>query len=108
MAPALSALPLKTLKCHQLQLLEGTALLTDYARHPEDFHFPELDEYLDFLVDFLEQLRPDIVIERCFAEAPPQLNRTPVQWPFRNDQLLQKLEKHLEIRQTWQGRLADE
>jgi radical SAM superfamily enzyme len=59
---------------------------------------------LDFLVDFLEQLRPDIVVERCFAEAPPRLNRTPVQWKIRNDQLLQQLEKRLEERQTWQGR----
>lgn len=105
MAPALSALPLKTLKCHQLQLLEGTPMLADFARHPEDFYFPELDAYLDFLVDFLEQLRPDIVMERCFAEAPPRLNRTPVQWTIRNDQLLQKLEQRLEARQTWQGRL---
>lgn len=31
MAPALNQLPLHSLKCHQLQLLEGTALLTDYA-----------------------------------------------------------------------------
>ncbi len=104
MAPALSTLPLKTLKCHQLQLLEGTALLSDYARRPEDFDFPELADYLDFLADFLELLRPDIVVERFFAEAPPQLNRSPLQWPFRNDQLLQKLEQHLEARNTWQGR----
>ena len=32
------------------------------------------------------------------------LNRTPVQWDIRNDQLLQKLEQRLEARQTWQGK----
>lgn len=105
MAPILCSLPLHSLKCHQLQLLEDTPLLTDYARHPEDFFFPELDNYLDFLVHFLEQLRPDIVIERCFAEAPPSLNRTPVQWAVRNDQLIQKLEERLRAKNTWQGRL---
>jgi len=105
MAPILSALPIQALKCHQLQLLAGTALLTDYARSPQDFFFPELEDYLDFLADFLERLRPHIVVERCFAEAPPHLNRTPVQWSCRNDQLLQKLEQHLEARDTWQGRL---
>lgn len=105
MAPALSKLPLNSLKCHQLQVLEGTALLTDLRRHPEDFDFPELDDYIDSLVSFLERLRPDIVIERCFAEAPPEMNRTPVQWDLRNDQLLRILETRLETRQTWQGRL---
>lgn len=104
-AAMLSKLPLHSIKFHQLQLIEGTAMVQDYQRHPEDFHFYELDAYLDFLIRFIEGFNPDIVIERFFAEAPPAKNVTPIQWDFRNDQMLQKLEHLLEIKGTWQGRL---
>jgi len=104
-ADMLSKLPLHSLKLHQLQLIRGTAMVKDYERHPEDFHFYELEAYLECLVNFVERLCPNIVLERFFAEAPPAKNVTPIQWPFRNDQMLQKFENLLARKDTWQGRL---
>ncbi len=107
-ADLLSKLPLDTIKFHQLQLIRGTAMINDYTRHPEDFRFYELDEYLEFLVRFIERLNPAFVIERFFAEAPPATNLTPIQWHLRNDQMLHRFEQLLAEKDTWQGRLYDE
>ncbi|MDQ8194959.1 TIGR01212 family radical SAM protein [Coraliomargarita sp. SDUM461004] len=105
-AQMLSRLPLNTIKFHQLQLIRGTAMVTDYERHPEDFHFYQLQAYLELMCRFIERLDPRIVIERFFAEAPPELDVTPIRWNLRNDQLLQQFERLLERENTWQGRLC--
>ena len=72
-ADMLSALPLSTLKLHQLQLLKGTALerqwREDPAAVPPAF---ELEEYVGLVADFLHRLRKDIAIERMAAEVPPR------------------------------------
>lgn len=103
-ADLLSQLPLDTIKFHQLQLIRGTAMVRDFERHPTDFRFYELDDYLDLLVRMIERLNPNFVIERFFSEAPPAFNVTPILWNLRNDQMLNKLERILEERDTWQGR----
>ena len=56
----------------------------------------------------LERLRPDIHIERFVGEVPPRfVNETP--WGLiRNVELLRLLDKRLEERQTWQGRLLND
>lgn len=101
-------LPLRSVKFHQLQIVKGTKMEQEYAQHPEDFERFSLDEYLDFFTDMLERLRPDLFIERFVGEVPPRfVNETP--WGLiRNVELLRLLEKRLEERQTWQGRLLTE
>ncbi|MGB0414424.1 MAG: TIGR01212 family radical SAM protein [Coraliomargarita sp.] len=106
-AEQLSKLPLNTIKFHQLNLVRGTPMVKDFQKNPDDFRFFELEEYLDFMVRFIEQLNPSIVIERFFSEAPPDDNVTPIQWGLRNDQMLNLLERELEQRNTWQGRLLN-
>ena len=104
-AEILSGLPLDNIKFHQLQIIKGTAMEKDYARHPEEYDFFELDEYVDFIVDFVERLNPAFVIERFAGEVPPRFLAGPGWGKIRNDQILQKIEKRLEERDTWQGRL---
>ncbi len=103
-ADLLSKLPLHALKIHQLQLIRGTAMVKDFERHPEDFRFYELDEYLELLVRFIERLNPAFVIERFFSETPPSFDLTPIQWKLRNNQMLNRFERLLEQKETWQGR----
>ncbi len=105
-ARRLSKLPIDTVKFHQLQLIHGTAMLTDYERHPEDFTFDSFEDYCARLARIIEHLDPRIVIERFFSEAPPEYNATPIQWTLRNDQMLQKFEGYLDSVDTWQGRLT--
>ena len=98
-------LPLRSAKFHQLQIVKGTRMEKEYAECPQDFERFTLDEYLDFFVDMLERLRPDLYIERFAGEVPPRfVNETP--WGLiRNAELLRLLDKRLEERDTWQGRL---
>ena len=101
----INSLPLTTVKFHQLQIVKGTAMEREYASRPSDFIRFTLDGYIDFFVDMLERLRPDLCIERFAGEVPPRfVNATP--WGLiRNVELLRLLEKRLEDRNTWQGRL---
>ena len=98
-------LPLRSAKFHQLQIVKGTRMEKEYEECPQDFERFSLDEYLDFFVDMLERLRPDLYIERFAGEVPPRfVNETP--WGLiRNTELLRLLDKRLEERDTWQGRL---
>ena len=100
----INELPLRSVKFHQLQIVKGTRMEQEYADKSQDFEHFSLDEYIDFFVDMLERLRPDLFIERFVGEVPPRfVNETP--WGLiRNVELLRLLEKRLEERQTWQGR----
>ena len=103
----INELPLRSVKFHQLQIVKGTRMEQEYADRPQDFERFSLDEYLDFFVDMLERLLPDIFIERFVGEVPPRfVNETP--WGLiRNVELLRLLEKRLKERRTWQGRLLE-
>lgn len=103
-AKILSKLPLDAIKFHQLQIIKGTAMAKDYLINPSDYQFFELDEYIDFIVNFVEQLNPNFVIERFAGEVPPRFNVGPSWGKIRNDQILNRIEKKLEIRDSWQGK----
>ena len=101
----ISSLPLTSIKFHQLQIVKGTRMEKEYAACPEDFLRLGLDDYLDLVIDILERLRPDLSIERVAGEVPPRfVSETP--WGLiRNDGILKLLDKRLEERDTFQGRL---
>lgn len=101
----INELPLRSAKFHQLQIVKGTRMEKEYEECPHDFERFTLDEYLDFFADMLERLRPNLYIERFAGEVPPRfVNETP--WGLiRNAELLRLLDKRLEERDTWQGRL---
>ena len=107
MAPLINELPLNSVKFHQLQIIKGTKMEREFEQSPQDFTSFTLDGYIDFFIDFLELLRPNIFIERFAGEVPPRfVNSTP--WgKVRNVELLRMLEKRLIERDTWQGRLLN-
>ena len=107
-APIINKMSLHSVKFHQLQIVRGTAMEREFASHPSDFVTFSLDEYLDFIADLLERLRPDLYIERFAGEVPPRfVNSTP--WGLlRNTELIRLLEQRLESRDTWQGRLYEQ
>ena len=100
----INSLPVRSVKFHQLQIVKGTRMEKEYQQRPEDFERFSLDEYLDFFIDILERLRPDLYIERIAGEVPPRfVSETP--WGLiRNAELLRLLDKRLSERNTWQGR----
>jgi hypothetical protein len=104
-ATLISALPLKTVKFHQLQIIKGTAMEKQFIERPSDFKLFTWQEYLDFFVSFLERLNPLIVVERFTGEAPPRFLTGEGWGKKRTDQIVNIIEKRLEELDTWQGRL---
>ena len=99
----LSGLPLTTLKLHQLQLVKGTRMAHEYEEHPERFHLYGADEYADLVVDYVERLRPDIVLERFISQSPKELLIAP-DWGLKNYEFTEKVRKRMRERDTWQGK----
>ncbi len=102
-AVAVSALPLTTLKLHQLQLVKGTRMAREYEEFPEHFHLYDADEYVELVVDYVERLRPDIVLERFVSQSPKELLVAP-DWGLKNYEFTEKVRKRLCERDTWQGK----
>ena len=73
--PLLSSLPITTIKFHQLQIIRNTRISALYQCEPQRFHLFRFDEYVDFMVDFLERFSPHVVIERFAGEVPPRFCR---------------------------------
>jgi radical SAM protein (TIGR01212 family) len=100
-ADILSALPITFLKIHQLHIVKNTLLGEHYLQEPFSlFSFPD---FLDTVITFLEHLNPDIVIQRLAGEAPPNLLLAP-RWGMRSSEIVRKIEKEMEARDTWQGK----
>jgi radical SAM protein (TIGR01212 family) len=100
----INELPLDNIKFHQLQIIKETWMADEYKQYPERFELFGLEEYIDFMVRFLEQLNPQFVVERFAGEVPPHYLISQSWGKLRNDQILQKIESELEARDTWQGK----
>lgn len=103
-AIVLSDLPLTLLKLHQLQLIKGTRMAAEYAANPADFHLFTSDEYIDLVIDFIERLRPDLVLERFVSQSPSSLLAIPG-WGLKNHEFVAKVKRRLNDRDARQGRL---
>lgn len=103
----ISALPLTTVKFHQLQIIKGTAMEAEYKANPSDFKLFTWDEYLEFFINVIERLNPSIVIERFTGEAPLRFLTGEGWGKKRTDQIVSLIEKRLEELDTWQGRLYE-
>ena len=104
-AGILSALPLTTLKLHQLQLIKGTRMAEEYEEKPSDFHLFTPDEYIDLVIDFIERLRPDLILERFVSQSPSSLLALPG-WGLKNHEFVDRLRARMQTRNAHQGRLC--
>ena len=94
-ADILSALPLTTLKLHQLQLIKGTRMAEEFAERPEDFIRFTAEEYADLVVEFIRRSRPDLVFERFVSQSPPQLLAEPG-WGLKNYEFMELVKRRIE------------
>jgi radical SAM protein (TIGR01212 family) len=97
-AKTISALPLDILKIHQLQILKGTAL----AKTAEQVRTFSLDEYIELLADFIEHLRPTLVLERFVSQSPADMLIAP-KWGLKNYEFTHKLVRYMQKRGMAQG-----
>ncbi|NOZ25289.1 MAG: TIGR01212 family radical SAM protein [Nitrospirae bacterium] len=100
-ADAVSALPVEFLKIHQLQVVKDTRLAELYRETP--FPLFGYEEYVDFVVRFIERLSPSIVLQRVFATAPDSILIAPL-WGKGRHEILRDISEKLEELDTYQGR----
>lgn len=105
-ARLISDLPVNTLKLHQLQIIRHTAMAKEYAQQPERFRLYSPEEYVTLIIDFAEQLRPDIAIDRFISQSPKELLIAP-DWGLKNFEFTALVNKQFTIRNTRQGALYE-
>jgi hypothetical protein len=103
-AGILSGLPIKTLKFHQLQILRNTAMVKEFEEHPDDFVRFSLEDYMDFIIKFVERLNPEFIIERFAGEVPPSFLYSEGWGEIRYDRILSLIEQNMMKKDTWQGK----
>jgi len=103
-AGMLSQLPLDTVKFHQLQIIRDTQLATDYHDHPESYTTFELEDYIDFVIQFVERLNPSFVIERFSGEVPPWFLAGPGWNHLRTFEVRDRIEQRMKALDSWQGK----
>jgi len=94
-AERISSLPVRTLKLHQLKIIDGTVLAEAYRQDP---HFVEPltpEHYAGIISRMLPRIRPDIALDRFVSEAPPEMVLAP-RWGLKPDEFLSVLRKAIE------------
>jgi radical SAM superfamily enzyme len=103
-AGILATLPINTLKFHQLQIIKGTAMASQYKKTPELFNLFSLDEYIRFIIGYISYIPPGMIIERFTGEVPPEYHAGPNWGSIRNEQVIVRIEKKMEELDVWQGK----
>ncbi len=102
-AQTLSALPLVTLKFHQLQIIRGTLMAKEYAECPEDFDLFTPDNYVRLVAEMLCHIRRDLIMERFTSQSPSDLLIAP-KWGLKNFEFTHRLQKYMKEHALWQGK----
>lgn len=93
----INALPVSTVKFHQLQVVRGSRLAAMVEKGQMMVPVFSLADYLDLCVDLVDTLRPDIAIDRFTAQSPAQLLIAP-RWGLKNHEFTALLHKRLALR----------
>lgn len=97
----LNALPVAGVKFHNLLVCRGAPLARQWEQGLVPL--PTRQEYVAALIDALERLRPDICVERFFADPAPGELLAP-DWAADKDAGLHLLRQEMARKHTWQGR----
>jgi uncharacterized protein len=95
-------LPVDGIKIHNMFVTEFTAMAKWYREGK--YKALTLDEYAKLCVDYLERMRPDIVVHRLNAHAPARLTVAP-EWSINKLGTLNAIHAEIVKRNTMQGKL---
>lgn len=99
-ADALRSTDVEGVKVHHLMVLERTQLAHQWRNG--DVATLDVDEYVDWLADFVERLGPEQVLHRLTGDAPEGKLLAP-HWPVHKNAVREKLANELARRGTRQG-----
>jgi len=100
---ALAKLPIQGLKIHLLHLMKNTPLAQIYAE--KTFPYLTREEYVDLVVDILEQMPASVIIHRLTGDSPRSTLIGP-EWSLNKWEVLNSIDNRLIERNTWQGRMS--
>ena len=89
-----AALPIDTLKLHQLQLIRGTRLARQVASGEVTVAQWSAEEYADVCIDLLRRLPRRIAVERFVSQSPASLLISP-RWGLKNHEFTHMLHRRL-------------
>lgn len=98
----LSRLPVQGVKIHSLYVVEGTPLSVLYKTGK--YRCLTRDAYTELVIDFLERLPREVVVQRLTGD-PVKRDLVAPDWAAEKTQNLKTIQRRLEERDTWQGRL---
>lgn len=101
-AEIISSLPLDILKMHQMQIIRNTRLAELYTEHP--FHVYSVEEYIQLIARYIQNLRPSLVLERFVSQSPANLLIAP-KWGLKNYEFTNLLHNYLRENNIRQGSL---
>ena len=99
-ASIISSLPIDILKIHQMQIIRGTRLAEEFAVNP--FHIYTVDEYIQLIAEYIQRLRPDLILERFVSQSPKELLIAP-HWGLKNYEFTNLLVNYLKQNKIYQG-----
>lgn len=102
-ADLITRLGVDGVKIHLMHVLRNTPIEDLYNRG--EFEPFTMDQYANLVADHLEQLAPEVVIQRLTADAPPDMLVAP-EWASRKKETIAHIEKVLRRRGTRQGTRA--
>jgi len=100
-AREVARLRIESVKIHNLYVAKDTSLARWWTAG--EVELPDRDQYVGCVVDFLEEIRPDCVVDRLSAEAAAEYLLAPG-WCVDKSAVRAAIEAELRRRDTWQGR----
>ena len=91
---------IKFVKLHHLHIVEGSVMGVKYKREP--FKLFTINEYADFLCEFIPLLRPDVIIQRLFGLSDLDLLIAP-NWGLKKSEIQHFFDKQIQDRGIIQG-----
>ena len=98
----LNQLGIDGVKLHNLHIIKNTVLEKFYRAG--QFELFSQAEYVSLVIDFLEQLNPDVIVHRLTGEAYRAITVAP-DWSINKLGMHNAINRELAMRDTWQGRL---
>lgn len=88
-------------KLQNLHVIKDTKLEELYKNN--SITLQRRSEYAELASDFIERIRPDIVIQRVTGEAPPRMLVAP-DWAINKLAVMNRVRRELMYRESWQGK----
>jgi hypothetical protein len=99
-AAEINKLNIDAIKLHHLHIVKNTELANIYKKSP--FKLFTAEEWIDFVVEYLEHLKSDIVIQRLMGDARGETLIAP-QWQMNKLEILNAIKKKLAGEDSYQG-----